>query len=126
MTACFAPERLPRPFDPAAVALLRERFAERGAAERGLRRERGGAALLAALGGHSPYLGELAERESATLLALAERGPDAAFARALDPLGADRSGNAAPALAVLLRQAKRQGALIAAVADIAGLWPLDR
>ncbi|CAH0283290.1 bifunctional [glutamine synthetase] adenylyltransferase/[glutamine synthetase]-adenylyl-L-tyrosine phosphorylase [Roseomonas sp. CECT 9278] len=126
MTACFAPERLPRPFDPAAAALAAEHFAERGAAERDFAASPAGAALIAALGGHSPYLADLAVRESAALLALAERGPDVAFERALDPLSRIDPATPRPALATILRQAKRQGALAAAVADITGLWALDR
>ncbi|BDG72060.1 bifunctional [glutamine synthetase] adenylyltransferase/[glutamine synthetase]-adenylyl-L-tyrosine phosphorylase [Roseomonas fluvialis] len=126
MTACFSTERLPRPFDPAAARLAAEHFAERGAAERDFAASPEGAALLAALGGHSPYLAELAVRESAALLALAERGPDAAFERALDPLSRIDPATPRAALATILRQAKRQGALAAAVGDITGLWPLDR
>jgi glutamate-ammonia-ligase adenylyltransferase len=118
--------RLPRPHDGASAALLAGRFVERGAAERGFAATPQGAALLAALGGHSPYLADLALRESGTLLRLIERGPDATFALALDPLGrADPTATRA-GVAALLRQAKRQAALIAAVADLLGLWPLDR
>ena len=117
---------LPRPFDSAGVAMLAGRFAERGATEKAFAATAQGAAVLAALGGHSPYLADLALRESATLLRLMDRGPDATFALALDPLGrADPTATRA-GVASLLRQAKRQAALIAAVADIAGLWPLDR
>lgn len=126
MPACFAPERLPRPFDPAAATVARDTFAERGAAEAAFAATPAGAALLEALGGHSPYLADLAERESATLLLMAERGPDEAFARAIDPLGRIDPETPRPALATLLRQAKRQGALAAAFGDITGVWPLDR
>jgi glutamate-ammonia-ligase adenylyltransferase len=120
------PSRLPRPFDAEAAERLATRFAERGAAERAFATGTPGAALLAALGGHSPYLADLALREAATLQRLVDRGPDAAFALALDPLGrADPTATRA-GVAVLLRQAKRQAALIAAAADLAGLWPLDR
>jgi glutamate-ammonia-ligase adenylyltransferase len=122
----FQPARLPRPFEPAAAEALATRFAERGAAERALAQTADGAALLAALGGHSPYLGDLAVRESQTLLRLMERGPDAAFALALDPLGRADPGAGRAQVASLLRQAKRQAALIAAVADLGHAWPLDR
>lgn len=118
--------RLPRPFEPGAAALLAERFAERGSAERAFGATAEGAALLAALGGHAPYLADLAVRESGVLLRLAERGPDAAMALALDPLGRADPQAARGQVAALLRQAKRQAALIAAAADLAGLWPLDR
>ncbi len=126
MTACFDPESLPRPFDPNAAALARESFAERGEAESGFAASPAGRALLDALAGHSPYLADLAIRESGALLALAETGPEEAFARALEPLGRIDPATPRAAVAALLRQAKRQGALAAAVADIAGLWPLDR
>ncbi len=119
-------DRLPRPFDPAAAERLAERFAERDAASRAFAAGAEGAALLATLGGHSPYLADLTLREAACLPRLLERGPDEAFALALDPLG--RADPAAPreAVGVLLRQVKRQAALLAAAADLAGLWPLDR
>ncbi|MFC4165839.1 bifunctional [glutamine synthetase] adenylyltransferase/[glutamine synthetase]-adenylyl-L-tyrosine phosphorylase [Teichococcus aestuarii] len=117
---------LPAPHDRMAAQRLLEAFAERGAAERAYAATPAGTALLAALGGHSPYLAELAERESATLLRYAERGPDDAFALALDPLGRADPDAARPAVAALLRQAKRQAALIIAAADLAGQWPLDR
>jgi len=118
--------RLPQPFDPGAAERLAGSFAERGAAERGFAATAEGGALLAALGGHSSYLADLAVRESATLLRVVERGPDATFALALDPLGRADPAATRPQVAALLRQAKRQAALIAAVADLAGLWPLDR
>ncbi|MBW8268883.1 bifunctional [glutamine synthetase] adenylyltransferase/[glutamine synthetase]-adenylyl-L-tyrosine phosphorylase [Caldovatus aquaticus] len=127
MPPWISPERLPpSPFDPQSAARLAEQFAERGHAERDFAASPGGAALLAALGGHSPFLAELALRESATLIRLAERGPDETLALALDPLGRADPGASRAAVGTLLRRAKRQVALIAAVADIAGLWPLDR
>lgn len=126
MKACFATERLPRPFDPAAATMARESFAERGAAERDFAAAPAGRALLEALGGHSPYLADLAVRESAALMLLAERGPDEAMDRALDPLTRIDPETPRAAVATVLRQAKRQGALAAAFGDITGLWPLDR
>ena len=119
-------DRLPRPFDPEAAGRLVERFAERDAACRAFAASAEGAALLGALGGHSPYLSDLAVREAPALLRLVERGPDEAFALALDPLGRADPAAAREAVGALLRQAKRQAALIAAVADIASLWTLDR
>ncbi|MGG5819556.1 bifunctional [glutamine synthetase] adenylyltransferase/[glutamine synthetase]-adenylyl-L-tyrosine phosphorylase [Falsiroseomonas sp. HW251] len=119
-------DRLPRPFDTAEAALLVQRFAERGTAERAFAETEDGAALLAALGGHSGYLSDLAVRDSATLLRFAERGPDAAFAMAMDPLGRLDPGASRAQVGASLRQVKRQAALIAAAADLSGLWPLDR
>ncbi|MFC7689565.1 hypothetical protein ACFQY5_07980 [Paeniroseomonas aquatica] len=54
---------LPRAFDPEAAARLAERFAERDAACRAFAASADGAALLGALGGHSPYLADLAVRK---------------------------------------------------------------
>jgi glutamate-ammonia-ligase adenylyltransferase len=125
-TAPLSAARLPRAFDPEAAARLATRFAERGAPEHAFGATPEGAALLATLGGHSTYLAHLAVRESATLLRLAERGPDATLAVALDPLGRADPAATRPQVASLLRQAKRQAALIVAVADLAGLWQLDR
>ncbi|RKK03179.1 bifunctional [glutamine synthetase] adenylyltransferase/[glutamine synthetase]-adenylyl-L-tyrosine phosphorylase [Pseudoroseomonas wenyumeiae] len=117
---------LPPPFDREAAARCIEGFAARGPAERRFAETARGVALLGALAGHSPYLAGLAERESATLLRFAERGADAALELALDPLSRADPDAARPAVAALLRQAKRQAALIIALADLSGQWPLDR
>src|SRR4051812_34904810 len=116
----------PRPYDPEAAARLAERFAERDAVAKAWAETAAGATLLARLGGNSPYLSDLAIRESATLLRLAERGPEESFALALDPLAHADPGAGREAVASLLRQVKRQAALIAAVADLNGQWPLER
>ncbi|WBV41677.1 bifunctional [glutamine synthetase] adenylyltransferase/[glutamine synthetase]-adenylyl-L-tyrosine phosphorylase [Pseudoroseomonas cervicalis] len=126
MSHATIPNRLPRPHDAQAAARLAEAFAARGGAERAYGASPEGAALLAALGGNSPYLSDLAERESAVLLRFAERGADDAFALALDPLSRADPDAARPAVAALLRQAKRQAALIIALADLTGQWRLDR
>lgn len=120
------PERLPRPFDREGAECLAERFSEISAPARTFAASAEGAALLGTLGGHSPYLSDLALREPATLLRVVERGPDEAMALALDPLTHADPQAGREAVGVLLRQAKRQAALIAAAADLAGLWPLDR
>ncbi|MCB4822114.1 bifunctional [glutamine synthetase] adenylyltransferase/[glutamine synthetase]-adenylyl-L-tyrosine phosphorylase [Roseicella aerolata] len=124
--AAIAPERLPRPFDREAADRLVQHVAEGDAAARGLAASPGGAALLAALGGHSPYLAELAQREPLALVRLLERGPDEALDIAFEPLRHADPGAPREAVGALLRQAKRQAALIVAAADLAGLWPLDR
>ncbi len=83
-------------------------------------------ALLACLGGNSPYLSDLALREPDTLRAVVAQGPDAVCDLALG-----RLAPVAPALgraetAALLRTAKRHVALAAAIADIGGAWTLDQ
>jgi len=83
--------------------------------------------LLAALFGNSPFLTQCCIGESDLLMQLAQRGPNATFVELVDHLnhdlvpGADRS-----TLRQKLRKAKRRAALLIAIADIAGWWPLDR
>lgn len=117
--------RLPAPFDRDAVDRCLEAFAARGQREAAFAAGKEGQALLGALAGHSPYLAALAERESQTLLRFAARGAEATLALALDPLS--RADAEAPrhAVAALLRQAKRQAALIIACADLTQQWALD-
>ena len=113
--------RWPDPADPAAAQRLTERFAALGYtafAER-----HGGA--LAALGGNSPFLSDLTLREPSTLIAaLADAGQ--AFESVLSDLRATPAGAARTTIAAALRRAKRQAALIVAVADLGGAWPLHR
>ncbi|MFC0388767.1 bifunctional [glutamine synthetase] adenylyltransferase/[glutamine synthetase]-adenylyl-L-tyrosine phosphorylase [Muricoccus vinaceus] len=116
----------PTPFDPAAAARLAEDFAARGSAEAAYAATAPGAALLAALGGHSPFLADLALREATTLLRMAERGAESALAAALDPLGRADPGASFAQLGAALRQSKRQAALIIAAADLTGEWSLDQ
>ncbi|MCS6932430.1 MAG: bifunctional [glutamine synthetase] adenylyltransferase/[glutamine synthetase]-adenylyl-L-tyrosine phosphorylase [Acetobacteraceae bacterium] len=116
----------PAPHDPEAADRLIAAFRDLGRAERDYAETAAGRALLAAIGGHSPYLSDLALREPAVLLRMAERGPDAAFAAVLAPLARIEPESPRPALASLLRQVKRRGALLIGAADIAGLWPLAR
>jgi len=120
------PAALPLPYDQAAAERLLERFAERGAAAAAAAASPAGAALLAALGGHSGYLADLAVREAPTLLRCLAEGPDVALTLAYEPL--QRCDPMAPrdAIAALLRQAKRQVALVTAIADLSGVWSLDR
>jgi glutamate-ammonia-ligase adenylyltransferase len=115
-----------RPHDPAAAERLLAGFAALGRAERGFAEGTAGRLLLARLGGHSPYLSELALREPGVLLRMAERGADAAFATTLAPLARADPEMPRAALGGLLRQAKRQAALLVAAADLAGEWTLDR
>ncbi|WP_171033891.1 bifunctional [glutamine synthetase] adenylyltransferase/[glutamine synthetase]-adenylyl-L-tyrosine phosphorylase [Lichenicoccus roseus] len=84
------------------------------------------AALVACLGGNSPYLADLVRREPACFDLLCRRGPDAALAGILASLDALPAGQPGAAIARALRQAKRQVALVSAVADIGGLWSLEQ
>ena len=127
MQAAFRlPEAWPPPADEGAADRLIERFAARGRAESRLAARKEGRALLRALGGNSPYLADLAVREAASLRALCERGPEPLVGAALGRLAAAEPGLPRPRLASLLREVKRQVALATAVADIGGLWRLER
>jgi glutamate-ammonia-ligase adenylyltransferase len=86
-----------------------------------------GKGLLAAIFGSSPFLSRLAVAEWPLLLRLVEDGPDAVFEAVV--AGVERRadpGDNQPALMRRLRVAKRQAALVAGAADIAGSWPLER
>jgi glutamate-ammonia-ligase adenylyltransferase len=104
--------RLPRAHDPAAAADLRAGLPDLGPEVM---------ALLAATAGCSPYLRDLMRRE-AEWLAEAAADPEAALAAAIDGPGSARP----EALAAALRQAKRRVALVTALCDLGGVWPLDQ
>jgi glutamate-ammonia-ligase adenylyltransferase len=108
----------PHPHDAAAADRLVERFRDLSPADAHL------LSLLRCLGGNSPYLADLAIRESATLIRLRRQGPDAVAAAVLLRLRHVPFDSPRPAVASALRLAKRQIALIAGVADIGGVWPL--
>jgi glutamate-ammonia-ligase adenylyltransferase len=86
-----------------------------------------GARMLASLFGNSPFLTLCCLREPDFLLRLARLGPDATFAEVADGLNRDLTADLdRAALMRQLRTSKRQAALLAALADIAGQWPLER
>jgi glutamate-ammonia-ligase adenylyltransferase len=126
----------PLPADIERVERERERFlaASRDAdppiADFGeaLAADRDGARLLAAVFGNSPYLTECLTQDLGFARDLLQRGPDAGIEAVLKGLRHARTEPAAdtPTLMSSLRFAKRRAALTIALADIAGLWPLER
>jgi glutamate-ammonia-ligase adenylyltransferase len=78
------------------------------------------AAAAAAAWIEAPFLKGLIRGQSAVLAMLAAAGPDAALTAAL-ALAADDTQPVMPRL----RAARRQVALVTALADLAGLWPLE-
>ena len=116
----------PAAHDAGAADRLAERFAELGRAEARLATRPSVAAMLHALGGNSPYLADLAVREAAALRALISHGPDSVVAAAMQDLVAISPATPRQKLAAALRRAKRIVALATAVADIGGMWPLER
>ncbi|MSP89180.1 MAG: bifunctional [glutamine synthetase] adenylyltransferase/[glutamine synthetase]-adenylyl-L-tyrosine phosphorylase [Alphaproteobacteria bacterium] len=86
-----------------------------------------GARLLKAVFGSSPFLSHALLQEMAFCQALFNRGPDATFAdltRAINDQLAGESDRGR--IMTGLRRARRQAALLVALADIAGLWPVER
>jgi glutamate-ammonia-ligase adenylyltransferase len=85
-----------------------------------------GRCLLAAIFGNSPFLSGVAIKEWGLLTRLVEEGVDPVFAEiaaaieSAEDLGEDR-----PGLMRRLRIAKRQTALLAAVAELVGVWSLE-
>ncbi|MEJ1977773.1 MAG: bifunctional [glutamine synthetase] adenylyltransferase/[glutamine synthetase]-adenylyl-L-tyrosine phosphorylase [Acetobacteraceae bacterium] len=116
----------PAAADPAAAERLIERFAAIGATEARLTRQPGFAAMLAAIGGNSPFLSDLAVREAASLRRLARTSPADVVAAALRDVAACPPTAPRAQLAATLRRAKRQVALATALADIGGLWTLEQ
>ncbi|HXC89767.1 MAG TPA: bifunctional [glutamine synthetase] adenylyltransferase/[glutamine synthetase]-adenylyl-L-tyrosine phosphorylase [Stellaceae bacterium] len=86
-----------------------------------------GRALLAAIFGNSPFLSGLAVREWRFLDCLVEAGPDLLFAEVAGAVEdhADRAEETS-ALMRRLRVAKRRTALLAAVAELVGVWSLEQ
>lgn len=84
-----------------------------------------GQALIAALCGNSPFLGHTLTREVAFATRFLYEGCDACFAALLDDLRHDHArATDTTRLMAALRQVKRRAALLIAVADMAGVWPV--
>jgi glutamate-ammonia-ligase adenylyltransferase len=112
---------LPAPFDPARAERTLAALESEGVALAASAR-----AVLEAASGNSPYLGRLALRERALLPMLFAEGPEIVVAAArASALSASEASDQNDAMAIL-RRAKRQAALAIALADIAGLWDVDR
>ncbi len=117
---------LPQPHDTARLGVAWTRWAEKAARPE----EPAAVALLDALFGNSPYLGEAALLNPDFMTDLWRRGPDAVFDDIASALAAARDGarrgDAPAAVAATLRKLKRRAALAIAVADIAGAWSLEK
>ena len=119
MTAfAFSTASLPKPFDAARA----ERTFERLAAE-GFRPQGPARALLQSAFGNSAFLCRLALRERAAVERLFAEGPRTLLAEASNQAASACESEAT--IMASLRQAKRRAALAIALADIAGVWPLE-
>ncbi|HUN51087.1 MAG TPA: bifunctional [glutamine synthetase] adenylyltransferase/[glutamine synthetase]-adenylyl-L-tyrosine phosphorylase, partial [Candidatus Sulfotelmatobacter sp.] len=121
---------LPRPYDKSQAAEGLRRWHEAGAAAglaafaTAFAAEPAGRALLEALFGNSPYLGQCALEEVGLVRRLAQEPPAAILADLVADVSALAFAQAEAELGRALRLAKRRLALLTAVADIAGLWSL--
>ncbi len=112
----------PSPFDTARAARTLEALREAGfvppdAAAR---------ALLEGAFGNSPYLARLALRETQTLADYFARGPQAVLATAQELARGIESAQSEARAMTDLRIAKRRTALAVALADIAGIFPVEQ
>jgi glutamate-ammonia-ligase adenylyltransferase len=111
----------PAPADADAAARFLDRFAVASASLGDAPPD-----MLRAVGGNSGYLADLALQEPQTLLAVARDGPGAVVDAAFATLAQTPHGAPAAVVGAAMRQAKRQVALAAALADIGGVWRLSR
>jgi glutamate-ammonia-ligase adenylyltransferase len=80
-------------------------------------------ALLLGLADHSPYLWALASEEPARLARLLLSSPEAALDALVAGVEAERHGSEATIMPAL-RRAKREAALLIALADLGGVWDM--
>jgi glutamate-ammonia-ligase adenylyltransferase len=118
---------------PAARARVAEWLAEIAATPAGdtlsslLNEQPAIAALLAGFAGNAPYLWDLVRAEPGRLVGLLQSDPDLALDDIL--IGAARSAAGMPdeaAMMRLLRRMKAEAALLIALADTGGAWPVMR
>jgi [glutamine synthetase] adenylyltransferase / [glutamine synthetase]-adenylyl-L-tyrosine phosphorylase len=108
----------------AADALADQVVAER---MRDLAADESGRTLLASIFGNSPYLSQIGVAEPSTLLRLVTAGPGRTFAEIMSHLNRELdSSTDRQTVMNRLRVARRQVALVVAVADLARWWPLER
>ncbi|MGE0750240.1 MAG: bifunctional [glutamine synthetase] adenylyltransferase/[glutamine synthetase]-adenylyl-L-tyrosine phosphorylase [Variibacter sp.] len=83
--------------------------------------------LLEALSESAPFLWDLASRDATRLVAILDSDPDAGFAALLvDAAAAMRTASSEAEAMQYLRRLKGGAALLIALADIGGVWPLQR
>ena len=116
----------PHPANAPAGERLVERFADLGRTEARLARDPAMRAMLMAIGGNAPFLADLAIREAAALRQAVRDGPDAVIAGVMANLASIAPTLPRAQLSTRLRAAKRVISLLVALADIGGLWTLNR
>ena len=81
--------------------------------------------FLAGILGNSGFLTQCLAREIEFVPEIFEHGPDAAFRSVIDRLRTLGPATASKDIDIALRRAKRQVALLTALADLSGTWPLE-
>jgi glutamate-ammonia-ligase adenylyltransferase len=114
--------QLPPPHDRERLKVAWARWDERASRPD----EPAAAALLDSLFGNSPFLADVAIQNPEFVADLWSRGPDEVMAQLTTDLAASDEDAAPEQAAVRLRRLKRKAALAIAVADISGVWPLER
>src|ERR1700761_1899030 len=108
----------PEPFDPERVARVKAALAEQGFASED--------PLLDAVFGNSPFLGRMAQRETGALGEYFAAGPETVVNAAVLLAHAAAHADSEARAMKELRTAKRRAALAIAMADIAGLWEVEK
>jgi glutamate-ammonia-ligase adenylyltransferase len=127
---------LPKPADARRLALGFEAWNEalalapddpEGALARQWSEASSGKRLLASIFGNSPFLSGVAVKEWAFLTRLVEEGPDPLFAEIAASLESTEDlGEDTAAVMRRLRIARRRVALVAGLAELAGVWSLEQ
>jgi glutamate-ammonia-ligase adenylyltransferase len=122
-------EDLPPPADAERASIGRDRWRALSPEIKGIDSiadDPTGAAVLDAIFGNSPYLTGLLLREAPFALQLFENGPDRTFAATIAALEAELGAESSiERLMSGLRRGKSKIALLIAIADITGIWPLE-
>jgi glutamate-ammonia-ligase adenylyltransferase len=108
----------PKAFDPERVARVKAGLAEQGFASE--------EPLLDAVFGNSPFLGRLAQRELGALGEYFAAGPETVVTAAVLLAQACAHAQSEAQAMKELRTAKRRAALAIAMADIAGIWDVEK
>jgi glutamate-ammonia-ligase adenylyltransferase len=134
--AQFAAAEWPAAADPGSAQRERERFLaashdeapEAAAFAEALAADPAGTRLLEGVFGNSPYLSSCMTQDPAFAATLLRDGPDAGIEGLRQDLVRARTEPAGDIRSLMsaLRTAKRRTALLVALADIAGIWPLER
>ena len=111
-------QKLPRAFDPGRVARVKAALAEQGFASE--------EPLLDAVFGNSPFLGRLAQREPGALGEYFAAGPKTVVNAAVLLAGSAAHAESEAQAMKALRTARRRAALAIAMADIEGVWDVDK